>query len=441
MKVQAQRKTLHAVKVSFFRLYQLQLALDVADLKVKRKPRPEAGLGSFGGSGNSFLDHGNIGRRGDSRFSSSGAPDLRQQGSRTLSQIPILSLTLWAVVLRGSMPTGTEGCPEGKLRVLLVGEDEEAVDQGDMLALEALPSDTTSETIEGTCLALEVAGLGTHQGSLNTFKLEGGLLQPLAIPEAIWEGLSLDFIGGLPMSKGMNVILVVVDRLSKHAPFIALKHPYTAKGVAELFVKEVIRHHGIPKTLVSDRDPLFINGQTKVLNRCVEAYLRCFVVDKPTMWAQWLPWAEFWYNSTFHVSTGIAPFEMVYGRKPPTVFQYGQGEIKVEAVAQELNDRDMTLQLLKHHLANAQSTMKSQADKQMRELRFKVGEWVYVKLHPYRQMSIYKFLSSPPAVTAAALLPPPQLPPQQPAAAAVVCRRKRADCRLGFHHSAANNQD
>ncbi|KAD5961580.1 hypothetical protein E3N88_13053 [Mikania micrantha] len=250
----------------------------------------------------------------------------------------------------------------------------------------------------------------------------GGLLQPLAIPEAIWEDLSMDFIGGLPMSKGFNVILVVVDRLSKYAHFITLKHPYTAKGVADLFIKEVVRHHGIPKTIVSDRDPLFIStfwqelfrlqgtalqmssayhpetdGQTEVINRCLEAYLRCFAVDKPKTWAQWLPWAEFWYNSTFHSSSGMSPFEVVYGRKPPTVFHYGQGEIKVETVAKELQDRDLALQVLKHNLADAQSAMKANATSQGSQFFEKVGKVAYKlllpvtsKVHPVFHVSLLK---------------------------------------------------
>lgn len=88
----------------------------------------------------------------------------------------------------------------------------------------------------------------------------GGLLQPLQIPEQIWEELSMDFITGLPKVKGVDSIFVVVDRLSKYAHFIPIKHPYTARAVVEIFAKEVVRFHGVPKSILSDRDPIFVRN-------------------------------------------------------------------------------------------------------------------------------------------------------------------------------------
>lgn len=130
------------------------------------------------------------------------------------------------------------------------------------------------------------------------------------------------------------------------------------------------------------------DGQTEVINRCLETYLRCFAIDQPRSWSIWVPWAEFWYNSSFHGSTGKSPFEAVYGRKPPTVVQFIPGEIRVEAVGQELRDRDEALKQLKVHLSRAQAIMKEQADKKRQEVSFQIGEWVYVKLKPYRQMTV-----------------------------------------------------
>ncbi|GJW42571.1 ty3-gypsy retrotransposon protein [Tanacetum coccineum] len=76
---------------------------------------------------------------------------------------------------------------------------------------------------------------------------------------AVWEDVSMDFITGMPLSKGFSVVLVVVDRFSKYAHFATLPTSFNAPKVAEVFVEAVVKHHGIPKTIVSDRDPIFVS--------------------------------------------------------------------------------------------------------------------------------------------------------------------------------------
>lgn len=224
-----------------------------------------------------------------------------------------------------------------------------------------------------------------------------GLLQPLPIPEAVWVDISMDFIDGLPLSGGKSVIFVVVDRLSKAAHFMALSHPYSAASVAQVFLDQVYRQHGFPRSIVSDRDTVFLSefwqelfslqgcqlnlstayhpqsdGQTEVVNRCVETYLRCMTSDKPHLWSKWLPLAEYWYNTNFHSAAQSTPYEIVYGQPPPVHLPYLAGESKVQVVAKCLEDREKMIQILKFHLLRAQHRMKQEADKHHSDRSFEI---------------------------------------------------------------------
>src|SRR6185312_16669617 len=98
---------------------------------------------------------------------------------------------------------------------------------------------------------------GICQQAKHSHTHPAGLLQPLPVPEGVWRDISLDFVEGLPKVDGYSVILMVVDRFTKYAHFMALKHPYTALSVAKVLYDNVIKLHGMPQSMVSDRDKVF----------------------------------------------------------------------------------------------------------------------------------------------------------------------------------------
>ena len=233
-----------------------------------------------------------------------------------------------------------------------------------------------------------------------------GLLQPLPIPERPWSSVSLDFITDLPRTNaGFDAILVVVDRLTKMAHFIPTVTTVDAPGTAELMLREVVRLHGLPQTLVSDRDPRFVSlfwetlfklmgtklalstpyhpqtdGQTERMNRTLEEMLRAYVNGAGDDWDRKLGMAEFHYNNSLHSSTRETPFLLNYGQHP-----YSPESMLAVALAMgprnalacsKLREMQSLFSTARQALEKAQGRQKRQADKRLQEHAFSPGDRV-----------------------------------------------------------------
>lgn len=239
-----------------------------------------------------------------------------------------------------------------------------------------------------------------------------GLLQPLPVPQGAWQDISLDFVEKLPKSLGFDIVLVVIDRFTKYGHFIPLSHPFSAAVVAKAFMDNILKLHGLPRTIVSDRDRIFTgvfwrelmnqlgtklvyssayhpqtDGQTERVNQCLEAFLLSMCFLTPKKWATWLSLAEIWYNTIFHSSINMSPFQALYGYQPQMPGVFG-GTTAVAAVEDMLTIREKMNLFLKDSLAKAQNRMKQYADNRRTDREFTVGDWVFLKLQPYRQQSV-----------------------------------------------------
>ncbi|KAJ9555801.1 hypothetical protein OSB04_010415 [Centaurea solstitialis] len=237
-----------------------------------------------------------------------------------------------------------------------------------------------------------------------------GSLQPLDIPEWKWEHITMDFVTKLPRTlRGHDTIWVIVDRLTKSAHFLEMRETLPMDKLAKLYIKEIVRRHGVPLSIVSDRDSRFTSqfwhglqeglgtklklstayhpqtdGQSERTIQTLEDMLRSCVIDFGGNWDTHLPLVEFAYNNSYHSSIGMAPFEALYGRKcrtPTCWLEAGEKQFAGPEITQETADK---VKGIRERLKAAQDRQKSYADKKRRPVEFQVGERVMLKVSPWK---------------------------------------------------------
>jgi len=237
-----------------------------------------------------------------------------------------------------------------------------------------------------------------------------GLLQPLDIKTWKWDKISMDFVTGLPLTrKKHDAIWVVVDRLTKSAHFLPIRKDYGIGRLAEIFQQEIVRLHGTPASIVSDRDPRFTSrfwkglqkawdtrlnfstafhpqtdGQSERTIQTLEDMLRACALEWTGSWDEYLCLVEFAYNNSWHASIKAAPFELLYGRKcrSPTCWdEVGERLIEGPEMIEISNEKVV---VAREKLKEARSRQKSYADKHRRDLEFRVGDRVFLKVSPFR---------------------------------------------------------
>ena len=230
-----------------------------------------------------------------------------------------------------------------------------------------------------------------------------GLLQPLPIPDRPWQVVTMDLITALPRTTaGHDAIVVFVDKLTKWATYVLTTTTVDAPMLARLFFDHILRLHGLPSAIISDRDARFTSlfwqalwqqlgtqlqmstafhpqtdGQTERQNRTLEETLRAYVGYKQDDWDQKLAAAEFAYNTSVHASTGYSPFYLNYGQEPRLPLDEALKPANVSnnpTAAQRIQQLHEALSQAKAALLRAQQRQAHYADLNRREITFVVGD-------------------------------------------------------------------
>jgi transposase InsO family protein len=238
----------------------------------------------------------------------------------------------------------------------------------------------------------------------------GGLLQPLPIPEWKWQNITMDFVTALPKTpKGHNAVWVIVDRLTKSAHFLPFRVGQSTEQLADMYMREIVRLHGVPASIVSDRDTRFrshfwdslqetlgtrlkfsspyhpqTDGQSERTIQILEDMLRACVIDFKGSWDDHLHLVEFSYNNSHQASIKMAPFEALYGRKcrsPLYWDEVGESRVMGPEILSQTVDK---VRIIKERLQVAQDRQKQWADAERRPLEFQAGDHVFIRISPMK---------------------------------------------------------
>ncbi|XP_070020173.1 uncharacterized protein [Nicotiana sylvestris] len=188
------------------------------------------------------------------------------------------------------------------------------------------------------------------------------------------EVINMDFIIGLPRSyHKFDSIWVIVDRLTKCAYFLPVKTTYTAEDYTKLYIKEIVRLHGVPT-----------DGQAERTIQTLEDMLRAYVLDFKGNWEDHLPLIEFAHNNSYHSSIKMVPYEALYVRRCRSLvgwFEVGEAKLYGPDLIHQAIEK---VKVIQERLRTAQSRQKSYSDVRHRDLEFEVGDWVFLRISPMK---------------------------------------------------------